>query len=107
MPRGSRAMKALQYAVQNKEKQVVIFHDYKGVCYHAVGFWKRDNTLSEKYYNWMQTFFEKNSSIKVTFCKVDAHTGDDFNELADGLAKKSVGISPDPIFKNMAIKHRL
>lgn len=91
-------MNGLLYALKNGHKEVVIFHDYKGVCYHAIGYWKRDNAFSETYYNWVQNFLSKNPSITVTFCKVDAHTGDDFNELADGQAKKSVGLEPNPIY---------
>jgi ribonuclease H-related protein len=46
----------------------------------------------------MQSFFHNNPQIHVSFCKVEAHSGDDFNELADGLAKKAVGLQPNPIF---------
>lgn len=86
------AMKALVYAKAHDHKEVVIFHDYKGVCYHAIGFWKRDNAFGEAYFQWMQNFFKENSDLKVIFCKVDAHTGDEFNEITDLLAKKAVGI---------------
>lgn len=90
----SGAIKAVLYAKKHGYSEVVIFHDYKGVCYHATGYWKRDNSFSEKYYQWMQTFFKENPDIKVHFCKVDAHTGDEFNEIADVLAKKSVQVEP-------------
>lgn len=35
--------------------------------------------------------FKENPEIKVAFSKVEAHTGNDFNEIADGLAKLAVG----------------
>lgn len=85
------AMKALVYAKAHGHKEVVIFHDYKGVCYHAIGYWKRDNPFGETYYQWMQKFFKDNPELKVIFCKVDAHTGDEFNEITDLLAKKALG----------------
>lgn len=92
------AMKGLLYARNNGFKSVVIFHDYKGTCYHATGFWERDSRFTEEYYQWMQRFFANIPKIEVVFCKVDAHIGDDFNELADGYAKMSIGLKPDPIF---------
>lgn len=101
------AIKALLFAKKEGYKEVVIFHDYKGVCYHATGYWKRDSAFSQTYYNWMQSFFEKNRDIKVHFCKVDAHTGDDFNEIADGLAKKGVGLEPNKIFFKTIEKYGL
>jgi len=101
------AIKALVYAKNNKLKSVVIFHDYKGVCYHAIGYWQRDNKFSEYYYQWMQKFFHANPEMNVTFCKVDAHSGDDFNELADGFAKLALGITPNKIFYRMSLKYNL
>jgi viroplasmin and RNaseH domain-containing protein len=101
------AMKAVLYAKKSGLKEVVIFHDYKGVCYHATGYWKRDNNFSETYYQWMQSFFKNYPDIKVDFCKVDAHTGDDFNEIADLLAKKSVGVEPTKAQLTILKKHGL
>lgn len=103
----SGAIKALLFAKKNGYKEVVIFHDYKGVCYHATGYWKRDNHFSEAYYQWMQSFFKNNPELKVHFCKVDAHTGDDFNEIADVLAKKSVGVAPTSAQMTIVRKHGL
>lgn len=100
------AIKALLYAEKTRAKEVVIFHDYKGVAYHATGYWKRDNAFSEDYYNWMQNFFRKFPDIKVHFVKVDAHTGDEFNEIADGLAKKALGIEPNKVFFKILEKHQ-
>lgn len=101
------AMKAVLYAKNSNAKEVVIFHDYKGVCYHATGYWKRDNDFSETYHQWMQSFFANNPQLKVHFCKVDAHTGDDFNEIADLLAKKGVGVQPTNAQLKIMDKHGL
>lgn len=51
--------------------------------------------------------FKENPEIKVAFSKVEAHTGNDFNEIADGLAKLAVGLNPNPIFYRMLEKHKL
>lgn len=86
------AMHALLYAKKYKKSKVVIFFDYKGVCLHATGEWKRKTVFAEQYYQWMQRFFREHPEIEVVFCKVDAHTGDEFNDLADSLAKQALGI---------------
>lgn len=101
------SMNALLYARKHQHKKVVLFFDYKGVSLHATGYWKRDNKFSEDYYRWMQNFFSENPDIEVIFCKVDAHTGDDFNELADGYAKMALGIQPDKVFFTMAERYSL
>lgn len=101
------SINALVYARKHNYKKVVLFFDYKGVALHATGYWKRDNKFSEDYYNWMQNFFKSNPDIEVVFCKVDAHTGDDFNELADGYAKMALGIEPDKIFFKMVERYDL
>lgn len=101
------AMQALLYAKYHKHSKVVIYHDYLGVGHHATGVWKRKTEFSKVYYEWMQRFFKNNPEIEVDFKKVDAHTGDDFNELADGFAKISVGIKPNPIFFQMVEKHNV
>lgn len=101
------AMKGLLYAKHNNESDVVIFHDYKGVGLHATGEWKPKKEFSKVYHQWMQNFFKEHPNIHVYFEKVDAHTGDDFNEIADGLAKLSVGLKPNAIFYKMVEKHKL
>jgi ribonuclease H-related protein len=100
-------MNAVLYAKKQGYKKVVLFFDYKGVALHATGFWKRDNKFSEDYYQWMQKFFTTNPDIEVIFCKVDAHTGDDFNELADGFAKLALDITPDNKFYKFAKQYGL
>lgn len=101
------AIKALIFAKTHSHNKVVILHDYMGVANHATGAWKRTNGFSVTYYNWMQKFFKENPEINVAFSKVEAHTGDDFNEIADGLAKLAVGLTPNPIFYRMIEKHNL
>lgn len=99
------AMNALVFAKNNGYKKLVVFFDYKGVAYHATGYWKRDTKFNEEYYQWMQNFFKSNPDIEVIFCKVDAHNGDEFNELADGFAKLALGITPDYKFDRFIKKH--
>lgn len=101
------ALKALIYARDNNYKKMVLFFDYKGVCLHGIGYWDRDNEFSEQYYQWVQKFMKANPDIEVVYCKTTAHSLDDYNELADGFAKKAINIKPDPVFFRMVEKYHL
>ena len=89
------AVKGVEYAVKCGEKKVAIFHDYIGICYHATGFWERKEESSKEYYKKMQELMA--TGIEVVFVKVDSHTGDLFNELADEKCKEKLGIVSDRI----------
>ena len=88
-------VKGVEYAKKIGEKKVVIFHDYIGICYHATGFWERKEESSKRYYEKMQSFI--NGGMEIIFVKVDSHTGDLFNELADEICKEKLGIASDKI----------
>ena len=100
------AMKALLFAKKHQYKKVVILHDYEGVRRHATGEWKHNNEFSKTYFNRINKFLSEND-IVLQFSKVDAHTGNDFNELADGYAKIALGLEPNPIFFRMEEKYAL
>lgn len=80
------AVEGIEHSIEMGYNHVVLFYDYAGVCNHATGSWERNNSLSEKYYELMQGFM-KESKIKITFVKVDSHTDDLYNDIADELAK--------------------
>ena len=84
-------IRGVEYALNQKEKKVVIFHDYAGIAHHATGFWERKEQSSVDYYNKMQSLI--NSGIEVIFVKVDSHTGDLYNEIADEKCKEALQIS--------------
>ncbi len=100
------AIKGVEYAFKTKRKKVVIFHDYMGICYHATGFWARNEESSKKYYEKMQEFMNK--GMEIIFVKVDSHTGDLFNELVDEKCKEVLKIDSDKVvekwLKNKEIK---
>lgn len=89
------AIRGVQYALENGDKRIVIFHDYEGVAHHATGFWQRREQSSVEYYNKMNELFNK--GIEVIFVKVDSHTGDLFNELVDEKCKEKLSIQSDRI----------
>lgn len=89
------AVKAVEYALRQGERKIVIFHDYEGIAHHATGAWERKEASSMEYYSKMQELM--NSGIEVIFVKVDSHTGDLFNELVDEKCKECLGISSDKV----------
>ncbi|WP_461207686.1 ribonuclease H1 domain-containing protein [Clostridium sp. DL1XJH146] len=84
------AVRALEYARDNNINKIIIFHDYVGVANHVLGIWQAKEQSSIEYKEIMQQLM-KDSGVEVQFVKVDAHTGDLFNEMADELAKVAVG----------------
>lgn len=80
------AVEGIKHSLDMGYNHVVLFYDYAGVCNHATGSWERNNSLSAEYYDIMQRFMNE-VGIKITFVKVDSHTDDLFNDMADELAK--------------------
>lgn len=80
------AMEAMSFAVNISENKILIFHDYEGISHHATGFWQRKEESSQKYYEFYQQI-TNDKNLDVTFIKVDSHTGDLYNEIADEQAK--------------------
>ncbi|MGL5415747.1 MAG: viroplasmin family protein [Clostridium sp.] len=99
------AIKGIEYALNKGMKRVVLFHDYEGIFHHATGSWDRKDESSTTYYNKMNSLFEK--GIEVTFVKVDSHTGDFFNELADEICKEELHIPSEKIVERWLRKNKL
>ena len=71
------------------ETKIVIFYDYEGVCSHATGEWKANSPFAEKYQKSIKSYAK---IMDITFVKVDSHTGDLYNEIADDVCKSIIGI---------------
>jgi len=83
------AMRAVREAVQMGFSEIKIFYDYKGIECWVTGAWKTTKDGTQRYKEFMQ---QQEKKIKITFTKVKAHSNVKYNEIADSLAKKSVGI---------------
>lgn len=84
------ALKAMSYAYDNEIKKLNIYYDYLGIGKWALGEWKTNNEYTSNYrkqYNHYKKFTD------IEFHKVKSHSGDIYNDLADELAKKALGIS--------------
>ena len=80
---------AIDHCIANGVKAVEIYHDYEGIGAWADRRWKANNLLTQGYRDYVA---EARRRINIQFVKVKAHAGNKYNELADKLAKKALGI---------------
>lgn len=83
------AIKAVEFAKNNGYKSISIYFDYQGIESWAKGTWKRNNFLTQGYNEFIKENLEE---IDIKFIKVKGHSGDTYNDRADILAKKALGI---------------
>lgn len=81
---------AMEYALNNDYEGVCIYYDYEGIEKWANGLWKANKAGTQEYQEKVKSYRQ---SLKIAFVKVLAHSGDFYNERADQLAKKAVGIN--------------
>lgn len=80
---------AIRFCLENNIKNLKIYHDYEGIAKWAQGIWKTNKIGTISYANF---FKEANKKINIIFEKVKAHSGNKYNNMADKLAKKALGI---------------
>lgn len=85
---------AVEYAVEKGYEEINVVYDYTGIENWAMGNWKANNPLTQRYAERMK---ELRSKIGINFIKVKAHAKNDegghkYNDLVDRLAKESVGV---------------
>lgn len=81
------ALEAIKLAVDRNKERLYLHYDYAGIEKWAIGEWKT-NKLGTKMY---KDYYDKmKDKIEVIFIKVKAHSGVEYNEEADLLAKKAI-----------------
>ncbi|MFD0942929.1 ribonuclease H1 domain-containing protein [Savagea faecisuis] len=89
--------KAMAFAIEQGAKALSIHYDYEGIAKWCTGEWKanKSGTISyKKYYDKIK------KDVEIRFVKVKSHSGDEFNDLADKLAKEAflqVGYGGDTV----------
>lgn len=80
---------AMNYCVENGIDSIEIYYDYEGIAAWAEGRWKtnKDGTAAYK-----KAYDKLSKKVKVKFVKVKGHSGDEYNDMADALAKEALGI---------------
>ena len=81
------AMHAVKIAQKSGAKNVVIYHDYMGIAEWALKSWQAKNDYTKEYQDYMQ---KQAKNLAIGFVKVAAHTGNQYNEDADQLAKDGI-----------------
>ena len=81
------AMNAVKWAIARQYSHIEICYDYEGIEKWVTGAWKAKMELTQKYAEYMRRQGQK---IEIIFTKVEAHTGDYYNEQADLLAKEAL-----------------
>jgi len=82
----SAAMRAVKYAKENGYKYIRLYYDYSGIENWVTGVWKAKNNATKQYKDWM---LKQMKNVYIKFVKVDAHSGNKFNDRADELAKEA------------------
>lgn len=80
---------AISWAVEHNYPAITIYYDYEGIEKWAMGIWKANKPGTIAYKEFVQM---QKENIAISFQKVAAHTGVEYNEMADQLAKSALGI---------------
>lgn len=80
---------AMKFALEHNCKKIYIYHDYEGIARWCLGDWKTNKEGTKAY---KEFYLETAKKVDICFVKVKGHSGDKYNDVADELAKKAVGI---------------
>lgn len=93
------AMEVINFALDQKIDSINIFYDYAGIEKWAVGEWEGKNELTKKYIQFTKSVKDK---LKITFTKVKSHSGNQYNEYVDTLARTAIESYIDQKNKNFS-----
>jgi ribonuclease HI len=95
------AMAAMAYAKDNGIKEITIVHDYAGIAEWSLGRWKCNKPETQ----FFKRFYDEISEdVKVRFKKVEGHSGNYYNDLADALAKRELGVKIKKSLENHIVE---
>ena len=80
---------AMNYCLDNNIQNLILYFDYEGIEKWCTGVWKTNKEGTKEYKFFFDSLKDK---LNVEFVKVKAHSGDKYNDEADKLAKKAIGI---------------
>ena len=83
------ALTVLRYCLEKGIPALEIHHDYEGLGCWADGSWRAAKPGTQRYAAECQ---EAAKTMKLQFVKVKGHSGDAYNDRADALARKALGL---------------
>ena len=83
------AMEAMSMAIEKGVGTLYLHYDYTGIEQWAIGQWKTNKEGTKAYKKYYDSIKGK---LNVIFIKVPAHSGIQYNEEADKLAKEAISI---------------
>lgn len=78
---------AIKNAIVIDDKEIYIIHDYQGISSFVTGAWT-PKTVEAKDYTTTMKGLIKEYDLNIHFVKVKGHSDNEFNDLADKLAKE-------------------
>ncbi|HEU5141270.1 MAG TPA: ribonuclease H family protein [Bacillales bacterium] len=81
------AMKAVEWACGHHYEAVVLYHDYSGLAKWASGEWTARTDQTREYVAFLDQYRKR---MDISFVKVEAHSGNRYNDEADRLAKQAL-----------------
>ena len=82
------AVAVIRYCLDKNIPALEIHHDYEGVGKWATGMWKANKAGTQAY---AELCRQAMCRLKLTFVKVKGHSGNQWNDLADQLARRALG----------------
>lgn len=83
------ACAAMQYALDYELPAITIYHDYEGIAKWPLGEWKTKKEGTRAYVSFYQKAKQR---VDIRFHKVTGHSGDQYNDRADKLARAALGL---------------
>lgn len=81
------SMEAMKIAKERGITSLRIYHDYQGIASWCLGEWKTNKEGTKDY---KRFYDEMSKELHIEFVKVKGHSGDEYNDLADELAKSLI-----------------
>lgn len=85
------AEKAMAFCLEHQISSVAIVYDYEGIARWCTGEWQAKKMGTQAYRDYYRQAVSQ--GLRVHFVKVKGHSGNQYNDLVDGLAKAALGIN--------------
>ncbi|MEK4974634.1 ribonuclease H family protein [Niallia sp. FSL R7-0648] len=87
-------MSVVKFALENNVKSIEVYYDYAGIEKWATKEWKAKNKFTQGYVEFIDKYKDV---LDIQFNKVKSHSGDEYNDQVDALAKEALTNINKPI----------